>query len=97
MIKAAAIRVRGVIYTGKNHSEIMRKVWLDFPDEKFYDPDVMGFVNEEGKFFRRAAAMHEALKCNQVEYGKTFQPRYLFSEDLLPNEETKNMEQQNDE
>jgi hypothetical protein len=83
MIVSAAIRFNNKIYTGKSHYSIMQEILKEFPTAKYPIPDDQGFVNERGEFLRRAPAMMEALRCKQVLKGKTFNPRELFSEDLI--------------
>ena len=83
MIVSAAIRFNNKIYVGKSHYSITQEIRKEFPNAHFEHPDNQGFVNERGEFLRRASAMMEALKCKQVEKGKTFNTRELFSEDLI--------------
>jgi hypothetical protein len=83
MVMSAAIRFNNKIYTGKSHYSIMQEILKEFPTAKYPIPDDQGFVDDKGNYLRREHAMVEALKCKQVEKGKTFNPRELFSEDII--------------
>jgi hypothetical protein len=60
MIILAAIRVNGVIYTGKCHAYIM---W-SLPKE--FDLSDQGFVNDKNEFLDRFKAAEEAIACGQI-------------------------------
>jgi hypothetical protein len=89
MIVSAAIIFEEQLHAGKTHNEIMKNIRKEFPDAHFPSPDKQGFINEKGEFLKREPALMEAIKCNQVVRGKTFNPRELFSEDLLSYKELK--------
>jgi len=83
MIISAAIRFNNKIYTGKSHYSIMQEILKEFPTAKYPIPDDQGFIDNKGNYLRRVPAMEEALGRKQVLKGKTFNPRELFSEDLI--------------
>jgi len=83
MIKSAAIEFNGMIYTGRNHSEIgllmlkYKACSRPYPGGKH-----QGFVTDQGEFVDRETALKIAIDCKQVEKGKTSHHSELFSEDL---------------
>ena len=78
-IKAAAIYKDGKIYTGKNHSEIIR----EHPHEFKSSNSIQGFISEDEDFWGRTAALHIATEADQI-VKKSGNPRVLYSEDLGP-------------
>jgi len=77
MIKEAAIRKRGKIYTGKRHHHILNAA-LPFG---YLRNGEQGFVDDEGNFLTREEAAIVAIKCGQIKKLKYHKTR-LFSEDL---------------
>jgi len=83
-IKCAAILYDDIIYEGRSHAEIGRKM-IDngicskpFPSAVF-----QGFVTEGVNFVNRQLALHIAIEAKQVKKGETCHKRLLFSEDLI--------------
>ena len=65
MIIAAAIKFKGIIFTGYRHGEIFlyfRK--LNF--KKNPAETIQGFIDHKGNFLTRVEAAEEAKKCGQV-------------------------------
>ena len=87
MVKSAAIKFGGKIYTGKNHADIMSEIRKTYPDAHFPHPDDQGFINDKNQYMRRAPALLEAILSGQVEKGKTINSHELFSEDLYNDKE----------
>lgn len=81
MIKHSAILIKGKVYTGTTHSEIIfdlvtnKKAKLPLEGEQ-------GFVTDKGKFLSREDAAIEALQCGQITKLSYCTTR-LFSEDLI--------------
>lgn len=75
MITKAAIKSKGEIFTGKKHGDIFAE------DPKLsLNPDrILGFTDDNGKFYDREEAYFEALKCGQI---KAKDRQKLVSEDL---------------
>lgn len=81
-IKCAAIRYKGKIYEGRNHSEIGLKMIRDkVCPIPFPGGDNQGFVTECGRYVRREPARMIALRAGQIK-EKTIHQHKLFSEDL---------------
>ena len=64
MIKGAAIRVGGSIYTGRSHASIIENGLrgLDVDIDRRQE----GFVTDSGEFLDRRAAFQHAAICGQV-------------------------------
>jgi hypothetical protein len=83
MIKEAAIRLEGKVFTGWRHVDILHAN-ADSRDGIIVSSIAAGehgFVTNEDEFLNREQAAEHALKCGQIEklkYSKT----QLFSEDL---------------
>lgn len=63
-IKEAAILQDGIIYTGKRHSDIVRKMLADKIRPKHGG---QGFITDEGKFVDRREAGRIAFESKQIE------------------------------
>ena len=75
MIKEAAIKLNGKIYTGRRHSDILH----DKSRPKGYlKYGTQGFTTDDGKFVTRIEAAKIAFECGQIKE----QMGILFSEDL---------------
>jgi len=74
MIKEAAIRKDGIVYTGRRHCYILR----DVEPFGFLKDGEQGFVTDKGDFVNRKEAAKIAYECEQIPSPK----RILFSEDL---------------
>ena len=75
MIKEAAIKLNGKIYTGRRHNEIL----CDKSRPKgFLKYGTQGFITDAGEFVTRMQAAKIAFDCGQI----TEPARILFSEDL---------------
>jgi hypothetical protein len=77
MITTCAINQDGNIYTGDNHSEIIRQMIHHGHD--FNGTSVYGFVTDNGIFMNRQEAYQHAFECGQV-WGKCIPE--LYSQDL---------------
>ena len=76
MIKEAAIRQDGIVYTGRRHHNI---IWDNVGKVKFHNEE-QGFVTDDGKFVDRIEGARIAIECGQI---KELQwPPNLYSEDL---------------
>ena len=79
MIKHAAIRAGGKIYTGRRHSDAIYAAIT--ADEEFPFPkEDQGFVNDKGVFLSRIEAREEAIRCGQINDRHRGEP--LISEEL---------------
>jgi len=83
MIKEAAIRLEGKIFTGRRHVDILHAnvVRRDGILVSSIAGNQQGFGTDEGEFLNREQAAEHAVKCGQIKklkYSKT----QLFSEDL---------------
>lgn len=76
MIKSAAIRKDGKIYTGTKHCYILSDKSRPFG---FLKGGEQGFVTETGEFVDRETAAKIAFECNQISYLK----KRLYSEDIF--------------
>jgi hypothetical protein len=77
MIKEAAIRRDGKVFTGKRHSDIIYQM---IRDGYIFDTScVQGFITIDGNFLDRFQAYNHALECRQVSPKGS---KMLFSEDL---------------
>jgi hypothetical protein len=79
MIKEAAIKLNGIVYTGRRHHEIIREL-----ARRGFDIPILGeqgFVTDTGEFLTRRQAGRLAIESGQVEELK-FHKYDLFSEDL---------------
>jgi len=76
MIKEAAIKKDGVVYTGHRHCDVIRKMILEYKLTDTYG--IQGFVTNEDKFVDRVEAAKIAFKCGQISNKKV----QLYSEDL---------------
>jgi len=81
-IKEAAILFGGKKFTGKNHSEIIRKIIKETGVKKVGANNPQGFVTEDGEFVDRVKAAQIALECGQITKLK-YSTTKLFSEDLI--------------
>ena len=82
MIVKAAIKYNDKVYTGKRHFSIIQDILKEYPDA-YISQDIQGFVTDEGQFLRRAASLHHALKCGQIESVENLiNSSVLTSEDL---------------
>jgi len=79
-IKEAAYRQDGVIYTGKRHSEIIKRMVEVHGVPKPIGPENSGFVTDSGEFVDRLTAAKLALESGQITELKW--PPDLYSEDL---------------
>lgn len=83
MIKEAAIRFHGKIFTGRRHNDILQAnaVCKNGIVISSIAAGEQGFVTDEGEFLSREQAAEHALKCGQIAELK-FNRTLLFSEDL---------------
>lgn len=81
MIKCAAIRKNGIVYTGRRHHNIINRD--NYPELPFgyFKNGEQGFVDDNGIFLTREEAAKHALECGQISKLK-FSQTQLFSEDL---------------
>ena len=77
MIKEAAIRKDGVVYTGRRHNDILGDDSRPFG---FLKGGEQGFVTWGGEFLNRFEACAHAIACGQVR-AENVSGR-LYSEDL---------------
>jgi len=79
MIIAAAIKFRGLIFTGYRHD----KIYTSFPMGFFgtSEDHVQGFLDNRGHFYNRNEAANEALFSKQIDEPTTG----LMSEELWTN------------
>lgn len=75
MIKSAAIRFRGKVYVGHNHTQI----GIDGPRFMFKDVErsilfggEQGFVTDDDRFVDRREAASIALECGQIKQLRFF-------------------------
>jgi hypothetical protein len=81
MLTKAAVRYNGEIFTGLRHGCIMQDIWKKYPGAKLHDPFDQGFIDENGKYYHRKAALVHAIRCGQLP-NTMFNKHTLFSEDL---------------
>jgi hypothetical protein len=82
MIKEAAIRKDGRVYTGHRHHNIINSTKeRGLPFGYFRDGE-QGFVTTTGEFVNRQEAARIALELGQVKRGEMRDPECLYSEDL---------------
>lgn len=101
MIVAAAIKINGLIMTmpqPARHHDILRQ-WVDVQNrvlgncgiERMYIPEIQGFIDDNGIFYSRKAAMDHCYKVDQpltrrnallAEGKNIYQGDELYSEDL---------------
>jgi len=78
MIVAAAIKHKGIVFTGARHCEIIK-----YLVRLGYKPPIpnneQGFITHKGKFLSRPIARSEARNCGQIAEGFV---AILTSEDL---------------
>jgi hypothetical protein len=74
MIKEAAIRKDGEVFTGKYHSDIISRA----RPFGYLRNGEQGFMTDDGKFVSREEAAKIAFECEQISESKD----KLFSEDL---------------
>lgn len=74
MIKSAAIKYKGKIYTGRRHCDIFKQE----PKGVLCDAE-QGFITDVGEFVDRREAGKIAFNCGQIE----FQTNRLISENIL--------------
>ena len=82
MIKEAAIKKDGKVYTGKNHSVIInsaQQLGLGFGGLKGGE---QGFVDFDGNFYNREESGRIALACGQIKKLGYFGGKELDSSDL---------------
>jgi len=79
MIKESAIVQNGVVYTGRRHHDVIRKI-VETTGIRPVTGE-QGFVTDDGRFVSREEAAKIALSCGQIQ-KLTFHSRELFSEDL---------------
>ena len=79
MIKESAIVQNGVVYTGRRHHDVIRKI-VEITGIKPVTGE-QGFVTDDGVFVNREEAAKIALACGQITKLK-FHSKELFSEDL---------------
>lgn len=83
MIIAAAVKYRGVVFTGYRHD----RVYTSFPMGFFKGPEgtkdhIQGFITDKGIFLDRKEGGEYAFKIGQIKKETDL----LFSEDLWTNE-----------
>ena len=79
MIKSAAIRKDGVVYTGRRHCDIICEQFgkgISFKGLKKSESE--GFVTDDGRFVNRQEAANIAFECGQTKENK----QTLYSEDI---------------
>lgn len=69
-IVAAAIRYRGKIWSGRSHTDVLKKMFAEDVTPESSDTD-MGFLVSDGRFVSREEAAHIAFKGGQTETLKT--------------------------
>lgn len=79
MIKAAAIRFKGNVYTSIRHHLIIRELVGAGHNTPIIGEQ--GFVDDKDNFLDREQAASHALKCGQIASLK-YSAKDLFSEDL---------------
>lgn len=78
MIKEAAIKKDGIIYTGKRHSDIFKSIQDRGLSKDTLRGGIQGFVTRDGKFVDRKIAGKIAYIFGQIEEPTDC----LMSEDL---------------
>ena len=82
-IKCAAILYDGIIYKGRSHSEIGRRmINTGVCSRPFPGGKSQGFFTTSGWYAERDVAMRLAIAAGQVAEGDTIHATELFSEDL---------------
>jgi len=83
MIKEAAIKFHGKVFTGRRHNDILQAnaVCKNGIIVSSIAAGEQGFVTDEGEFLNREEAAEHALTCGQIAELK-FSKTLLFSEDL---------------
>jgi hypothetical protein len=84
MVKEAAIRKDGRIFTGHRHADILHANAVRNESGIIVSTIAsgeQGFVSDAGEFLTREEAAEHALKCDQIKWLK-FSRTQLFSEDL---------------
>ena len=80
MIKSAAIRKCGIIYTGNRHCDILYDAYRTTPRIQLGTEDSeQGFVTNTGEFVTREEGAKIAFECGQISEPK----ETLYSEDYL--------------
>jgi len=77
-VKEAAIRKDGVVYTGRNHAEILRDKTRPFG---FLKCGEQGFATDSGRYVDREEAARVALASGQID-RLHFSDTELYSEEL---------------
>lgn len=67
-IKAAALRYKGEIFTGKSHAEALLNLELVYPEHPFEFED--GFITTDGRFVDRKEGLIISKKSGQAESHK---------------------------
>ena len=80
-INCAAIERDGVIWSGKNHAEIIKQIIKEGKTVGPITQQQQGFLTDEGDFVSRRKAYNIARKANQLKHHKGI--RLLMSEDLI--------------
>jgi len=78
MIKSAAIKQNGKIYTGRMHGEIIYDMVLIDGVKPPIDGE-QGFITDDGKFVDRKEAAKIAFECGQTKKQLDF----LYSDELI--------------
>lgn len=92
MITEAAIKFRGINFTGKCHAECFAKIHaaldgvdnIDEPTRLELINGKQGFVTDEGIFLDRAEALKHVIDCGQDYYPEGIVWNELYSEHLYP-------------
>lgn len=83
-IVAAAIKKRGIVFTGVRHGLIIKDMvdvgFLVDPKTDYVYEREQGFIDSNGRFLRRDEARDVALAARQID--KTKHKGLLYSEDL---------------
>lgn len=82
MIVVAAIRHKGVVFTGVRHCEIFKDILRIHPNTETPISSPQGFVTDKNKFVSRDEALHLAVECGQLKGFNDIIGGVLTSEDL---------------
>lgn len=83
MITRVAVKHRGTVYSlppPNRHHHVIVFIVLDVG--ALAEDNEQGFLDDEGRFLDRVAALEHALACNQVKDPTKIRADRLFSEDL---------------